>query len=144
MHKNIEEFIAQKNVAVVGVSDKKFGGAIYKTLKQRGYKVHAVHPSRSSFDGDTCYSKLGDLPSEVTAAVIAVSPNSAETILGEDVPMGISHLWFLQGKDFSSAVARAEARGIKTISGKCILMYAQPVTGVHAVHRFLARLFGRV
>jgi predicted CoA-binding protein len=144
MHKNIEEFINQKNIAVVGVSDKKFGGAIYKTLKQQGYNVYPVHPARSSFGGDTCYPKLSDLPSDATAAVIAVSPGSAESILDEDGLSAITHLWFQQGKDFSKAIARAEARGIKTISKKCILMYAQPVTGIHAVHRFLARLFGRI
>jgi hypothetical protein len=35
----------------------------------------------------------------------------------------------------------AEAYGIKTITRKCILMYAGEVTGIHAVHRFFAKAF---
>jgi len=37
--KVVEDFIAQKKIAVVGVSRKKtkFGNAIYKELKQKGF-----------------------------------------------------------------------------------------------------------
>ena len=144
MDEVIEYIINAKRIAVVGVSDKKMGGAIYKTLKQKGYTVYPVHPTRESFDGDTCYSNLRAVPPETKTAVIAVSPESAEGVIEDALSAGITHLWFQQGKDFSGAVAKARAKGLKTVSRKCILMYAQPVTGIHAVHRFLARLFGRV
>ncbi len=42
-----EHLVSQRNIAVVGVSDKKFGGAIYRTLKNRGYAVYPVHPTRN-------------------------------------------------------------------------------------------------
>lgn len=144
MHDAITQFINQKHVAVVGVSDKKFGGAIYKTLKKRGLAVYPVHPTRDMFDGDTCYPRLTDVPSDVKAAVVAVSPEAAITIVEDAIASGIGHLWFQQGKDFSDAEAKAKATGINTVAGKCILMYAQPVTGIHAFHRFLARIFGRL
>lgn len=144
MDRTIEEFMNAKHIAVVGVSQKKFGGAIYKTLKQKGYTVYPVHPTRRSFDGDACYRTLGAVPSEVKAAVVAVSPEAAGAVVDDACSAGITHLWFQQGKDFSAAAARAEAGGVQTITRKCILMYAQPVTGIHAVHRFFARLFGRL
>ena len=144
MDEVIEHIINEKHIAVVGVSDKKFGGAIYKTLKKKGYAVYPVHPTKKSFDGDTCYDRLDSLPPEVKAAVIAVSPEVAEKII-ENARLGqITHLWFQQGKDFSGPEAKASAKGLQTVSGKCILMYAKPVTGIHAFHRFLARLFGKV
>lgn len=144
MKSNVDDFTGQKHIAVVGVSDKKFGGAIYKTLKKRGYAVYPVHPDRESFDGDACYSRLGDLPADVKAAVVAVSPQAANTIVDDAAKAGITHLWFQQGKNFSDAEGKAQAGGINTVSGKCILMYAQPVTGIHAVHRFLAKIFGKL
>ncbi len=144
MSLNTEQFVDQKRIAVVGVSDKKFGGAIYKTLKKRGYTVYPVHPSRQTFDGDTCYSRLGDLPDGVKAAVVAVSPDVAETIADDAGSAGFTHLWFQQGKDFSSAEKKARSAGIATVSRRCILMYAEPVSGIHAVHRFLARIFGKL
>ncbi len=144
MDQAIERFIAQRHIAVVGVSDKKFGGAIYKTLKKRGFDVYPVHPSRNTFDGDTCYSRLGDVPIEVKAAVVAVSPDSAAGVVEDALAAGITQLWFQQGKNFSDAVNEAQAGNIATVSGKCILMYAEPVSGIHAFHRFLARIFGRL
>jgi len=140
----IEKFLSEKHIAVVGVSDRKFGGAIYKALKQRGYTVYPVRPNRTSFDGDTCYPRLTDLPPHVKAAVVAVSPITAEGVVEDAHAAGITQLWFQQWKNFSRASARAAALGMQTVSRKCVLMYAQPVTGIHAVHRFLARLFGRL
>ena len=49
-----------------------------------------------------------------------------------------------QGADFSGSAAKAEAARITTITGKCILMYAEPVGGIHAIHRFFAKLFGKL
>jgi predicted CoA-binding protein len=144
MNSTIETITSSKHLAVVGVSDKSFGGIIYKTLKKNGYAVYPVHPTRESFDGDRCLASLRDLPPNVKSAVLAVSPTAAEQVIDDAVSAGITHLWFQQGKDFSAAVARAQAKGIQTVSRKCILMYAQPVTGIHSVHRFLARAFGRL
>jgi len=144
VNENIEYFADLKHIAIVGVSDKKFGGAIYKTLKQRGRQVYPVHPSRESFDGDACYKNLAALPSDVKAAVIAVSPEAVDKVVDDAASAGMTHLWFQQGKDFSGAIAKAKEKGLHTVGGKCILMYAGPVTGIHAVHRFLARLFGKL
>lgn len=140
----ISGFVQAKHMAVVGVSDRKFGGAIYKSLKKKGYVVYPVHPTRESFDGDACFSGLGSLPAEVAAAVVAVSPETAMSVVDEASSSGIRRLWFQQGKDFSEAAAKAEGLGLSTVTGKCILMYAEPVTGIHAFHRFLVRLFGRL
>ncbi len=144
MNSNIEAIAGSKQLAVVGVSDKKFGGYIYKELKKRGYKVYPVHPTRDSFCGDTCYTSLTKLPTSVKAAIIAVSPESATAVVKNASSAGMTHLWFQQGKDFSEAITNAESLGLQTVSRKCILMYAQPVTGLHAIHRALARLFGKL
>lgn len=131
-------------LAVVGVSDRDFGGAIYKTLKQRGYTVYPVNPKRDDFDGDRCFASLRELPPQVKSAVIAVSPERAENVVDDAIAAGFSHLWFQQGRDFKAVVAKAESNGIQTVSRKCVLMYAQPVTGIHSFHRFLARALGRL
>jgi hypothetical protein len=144
MDKAIQEIVGAKHVAVVGVSDKKMGGAIYKTLKKNGYTVYAVNPGRETFDGDPCYARLSALPETVKAAVIAVSPDVAEAVVVDAHSAGFTHLWFQQGKDFSRAADKASAKGMSVVSKKCILMYAEPVKGIHAFHRFLAKIFGRV
>jgi predicted CoA-binding protein len=144
MDERIGQFIASKKIAVVGVSDKKFGGDVYKTLKKHGYEVYAVNPKRETFAGDRCYPDLRTVPSEVKAAVIAVSPKVVDKVVDDAKAAGMEQLWFQQGRNFAKAVAAAEAAGMSVVSRKCILMYAGPVTGIHAFHRFLSRLFGRL
>jgi len=139
-----EEICNSKHIAVIGVSDKKFGGAIYKTLKKNGYTVYPVHPNKTVFDGDRCFPSVKELPEDVKMAIVAVSAAAAIKVTDEAIETGLTHLWFQQGADFSETVAKADKAGIKTVSKKCILMYAQPVTGIHAFHRFLARLFGKL
>jgi predicted CoA-binding protein len=144
LSETIKYIATQKHIAVVGVSDKSFGGEIYKTLKQRGYTVYAVHPTRQTFLGDPCYVSLKAVPTNVKAAIIAVSPESAETIIDDAAASGVSHIWFQQGKNYSALVRKAQEKGIQAVSRKCILLYAQPVTGVHKFHRGLAKIFGRL
>jgi len=52
--KLVEDFIAQKNIAVVGVSRKKskFGNYIYKELKKKDYQIFAVNPNLEFAEGD--------------------------------------------------------------------------------------------
>ena len=144
MNEIIQHFIDSKSIAVVGVSDKKFGGVIYKTLKKKGYVVFPVHPNKENFDGDKCFSKLTELPDEIKTAIIAVSSGAAKTVVDDAIEAKFTHLWFQQGADFSESTEKAEKNGIRTVCGKCILMYAEPVTGIHSFHRFLARLFNKI
>lgn len=141
MDQGAADFVKAEHIAVVGVSKRKFGGSIYRTLKKRGYQVYPVHPRMSTFDGDPCIRRLTDLPDRVDAAVVAVSPRHAEEVVRDAHQAGIERLWFQQGPDFRDVAMTAEAHGIKTVTGKCILMYAGDVTGIHAVHRFFAKLF---
>ncbi len=142
MNERIESFLKSRQIAVVGVSKRKFGGVIYKTLKKRGINVCPVHPGKESFDGDKCYPDLKSVPDTVDAAVIAVSPANAEKVVADAWDARITRLWFQSGANFSRVVERAEASGLQTVSRRCVLMYAPPVTGIHAIHRFIARLFG--
>ncbi|MCU0414888.1 MAG: CoA-binding protein, partial [Ignavibacteriaceae bacterium] len=58
--KIVEDFLAQKKIAIVGVSrtKTKFGNTIYKELKQKNYDVYAVNPYITTFDDDPCYVDL--------------------------------------------------------------------------------------
>ncbi|MCX6828878.1 MAG: CoA-binding protein [candidate division Zixibacteria bacterium] len=146
MTREIENFINQKNIAVLGASPsgKKFGNAIYRELKSKGYQVYPVHPTAESIENDRAYNSLKTLPAEVTAAVFAISPDKALEAVDDAVAHGTKRIWFQQGANFKLAVEKAKAAGIETVTKKCILMYVPPVNSIHAVHRFFAKIFGRV
>src|SRR3990170_6583552 len=56
----VQDFLAQKRIAVVGVSDKRETGCnlAYRKFKEAGYAVSAVNPRLTNFEGDPCYPDL--------------------------------------------------------------------------------------
>lgn len=144
--KLVEEFLAQKNIAVVGVSRKKtkFGNAIYRELKQKDYNVFAVNPNMSEFEGDTCYSDLLSIPEKVDAVVINVPPMQTEKVMREVNEAGIKKVWLQQGSQSDEAINYCEENGIDCISNECILMFAQPSAFIHRAHKWVWGVFGKL
>jgi uncharacterized protein len=141
-----DQFLDNARVAVVGATDnkRKFGYTIYRTLKAKGIPVVPVNPGADTVDSDRAFARLSDTGGDITAAIIVVRPDKAVDVVRDAIAGRVRRLWFQRGADFSEAERIASEAGLQTVSGKCILMYAKPVNGIHAVHRFLARLFGSV
>ena len=71
-----EEFMAQKKLAVVGVSSTKTatGNGIFKALRDQGYEVYPVNPKAETVEGVTCYPSVKALPEPVGGVVIVTRP----------------------------------------------------------------------
>ena len=145
MDESIAQFCKPQRIAVVGVSPtgKGFGYTIFKTLKKRGFDVIPVHPSGGAIDEQTGYKSLVDIPDAPDSAIVVVQPESALQVVSDAAVAGIKNIWFQQGADFSQAEILAREKGLTPIVNRCILMYSEPVTGIHAFHRFLHDLFSR-
>lgn len=140
----IDEFLAQKTIAVVGASRSKdkFGFAVYHDLKTKGYKVFAVNPNADVVDGDRCYAGLGALPSPADAVIMVIPPAQTLPIIEEAGRLGIKHLWLQQGSNSLEGETKAKELGMNLVSGECIFMFAEPMESFHKVHRFFNKLFG--
>jgi uncharacterized protein len=145
MNQNIIDFVEGKRVAILGVSrsGKKFGNTIAAEMKQRGYQTFIVHPEAQEIAGENCYSSLSELKGQVDGALICLSPTQALVALRQAVEAGIQNIWLQQGADSPEVLALAQELGVTPVSGKCILMYAQPVTSFHSWHRAFAKLIGQ-
>jgi hypothetical protein len=144
--KMVEEFLAQKRIAVVGVSRKKtkFGNAIYKELKQKGYQVFAVNPNITNHEGDICFPDLHSVPEKLDAVVINVSPAQTEKVVREAKQAGINKVWLQQGSQSDEAVKYCEENGIDCVSNECILMFAQPTAFFHRAHKWVWGVLGKL
>lgn len=91
----VEDFLAQKKIAVVGVSDQRETGCnlAYRTFKERGYVVSAVNPRMTEFEGAPCYPDLTSIPEKPDAVFILTNPNITEAVVQECVDLGINHVW---------------------------------------------------
>ena len=144
--KMVEEFLAQKKIAVVGVSRKKtkFGNMIYKELKQKGYQVFAINPHINNYEGDTCYPDLFSIPGKIDAAVINVPPAQTEKVVRDAKQAGINKVWLQQGSQSDEAVNYCEENGIDCVSNECILMFAQPSAFIHRAHKWVWGVLGKL
>ena len=144
--KMVEEFLAQKRIAVVGVSRKKtkFGNAIYKELKQKGYQVYPVNPNITNHEGDICFPDLHSVPEKLDAVVINVSPAQTEKVVREAKQAGINKVWLQQGSQSDEAVKYCEENGIDCVSNECILMFAQPTAFFHRAHKWVWGVLGKL
>jgi predicted CoA-binding protein len=148
----IDDFLAQKRIAVAGVS-RESGGAhggniVYQRLRQRGYQVFAVNPNADTVEGDPCYRDLRSIPGGVDAVVIATTPAVAASVARECGELGIKRVWMHRSFGAGSVSAEAHAfcreNGIASIAGGCPLMYGPTSDGGHRVMRFFVGLSGKL
>jgi predicted CoA-binding protein len=146
MDQKINRFVNSGAIAVVGVSSSKmkFGTWAYRSLKKNGYRVFGVNPSLGSCEGDTCYASLSELPEPVEAVLVSVKPEKVGNLISEATRHGVKRLWFQEGADYSKLADQASEAGLEVVTDRCLLLYAEPVTGIHRVHRFFAKLFGKL
>lgn len=151
----VQDFLALKKIAVVGVSDKRDTGCnlAYTKFKENGYQVYAVNPRISTFNGDACYADLKSLPEKVDAVFILTSPKVTEQVVQECVELGIKHVWMhcMMGTKpglaagmtsvSQPAVEMCKANGIAVIPGTCPNQFLKPDFG-HSMMRGMWKLFG--
>ncbi len=153
----VQDFLAQKKIAVVGVSNKRDTGcnANYLKFKNSGYRVFAVNPHINEFKGDPCYPDLKSLPEKPDAVFILASPRVTDQIVRDCVELGVKHVWMhcLMGTkpgiaaSMSSvspeAVELCRQNGISVIPGTCPNQWLNADFG-HALMRGLWRLVGNL
>jgi uncharacterized protein len=140
----VEDFISQKNLAVVGVSrsGNKFGNSAYRELKIKGYTVFPIHPEASTLEGDPAYKDFASLPAKVDGLLVVVPPAQTEKVVREAAAAGIKRIWMQQGSESEAAVKFCQENGISEVHGECIMMYAVG-SSLHGFHKWIWKLIGK-
>jgi hypothetical protein len=151
----VQDFLAQKKIAVVGVSDRRETGcnAAYQRFKDAGYTVSAVNPRLETYLGAPCYPDLQAIPDKPEAVFILANPRVTEQIVQQCVDLGIKHVWMhcmmgtkpglAEGNTSVSqdAVQVCRQNGIAVIPGACPNQYLNPDFG-HKMMRGIFRTLG--
>lgn len=151
----VKEFLAQKKIAVVGVSDKRETGCNlgYQKFKAAGYAVSAVNPRLTAFQGDPCYPDLKSIPDKPDAVFILANPKITEQVVKQCVELEIKHVWMhcLMGTKpnlaagmtsvSQDAVRVCRENGITVIPGSCPNQFLKPDFG-HAMMRVIFHALG--
>ena len=152
LESNVKDFLAQKRIAVVGVSRNNShhpaANLIYRRLKTNGHNVFAVNPNMAAFEGERCYPDLKSIPGGVDGVVIITRPEVTERIVHDCSDAGVRRVWMHQsiGKKGSSvspeAVEYCRQRGIRVIAGGCPMMFGPGVDFGHTCMRWVLKLTG--
>ncbi|HEU4327516.1 MAG TPA: CoA-binding protein [Roseiflexaceae bacterium] len=146
----VADFLAQKRIAVCGVSNKREVPAnlICRKLQGAGYSVFPVSPTAASFDGSACYPDLTSIPDGADGVVIVTQPDVTEALVRQCAAAGVRRVWMHQSFAGSGTSVSAEAvqfcrdNGISVIDGACPMMFCEPVDIGHRCIHWLLKATG--
>ncbi len=144
----VDDFLAQKRIAVFGVSRDSAQAAnlVYRNLRKASYEVFAVNPNAAQVEGDPCYADLRSIPGGVDAAVVATTPETTDSVVRACAEQGVSRVWmhrsFGKGSVSAEAAAFCRERGITVIAGACPNMFLPGTDAGHRCMRFVLKLTG--
>jgi predicted CoA-binding protein len=149
----VDDFLAQKRIAVAGVSRDNshhpVGNLIFHRLKATGHDVFPVNPNMQTFEGEPCYPDLRSIPGGVDGVVIITRPDVTKQIVQECSDAGVPRVWMhqslLSGSSVSpEAVAYCADHDISLIAGACPMMFGPHVDFGHACMRGIMKFTGKL
>ena len=149
----VRDFLAQKKIAVIGVSDKRDTGCnlAYRRFKDAGYQVYSVNPRLTTFDNAPCFPDLKSLPEKPDGVFVLTNPKIAEQVVRQCVDLGVKRVWLhcMMGTKpglaanmtsvSQDAVKMCGDNGIAVIPGACPNQFLNPDFG-HRMMRMLCML----
>lgn len=145
----IEDFLAQKRIALIGASrdPKSFSIILFKEFRRRGYQVVPVNPKTPNVLGTPCYARVQDIQPPVQGALLMTSRQTTESVMEQCAKAGVPRIWVhgASGKNNVSerALNLCRERGISVIAGQCPFMFLPGCSGVHRIHGLVRKITGR-
>ena len=145
-----EEFLAQRRIAVAGVSrdEKQPANLIYRRLRDTGHEVYAVNPNAEEVEGDPCFGHVADVPVALDGIVVVTTPDVAEQVVAEAHDAGVPRVWLHRGMGPGSsspaAVDFCTEHGMAVIPGGCPNMFGDTSDPGHRCMRVMLQLSGKV
>lgn len=144
----IDDFLAQKRIAVIGVSrnPRDFTRMMFNEFLRRGYDALPVNPNAGEIGGRRAYASVGQIEPKPDAALIMTPAAQSEAVARECAEAGVERIWFYRATGHGAVNERAvdlcESRGMSVVSGRCPFMFF-PNPGLHGLHGLLLKLIGR-
>lgn len=153
------DFLAQRTIAVIGISSKPqaLANTLYKVLRTPQRNVIAVHPRLPSFEGDPCYPTLQSIPQKIDGVFIAAKPENAERAVDECIALNIQRVWMHNsfGLQYTShpsstssvsvnALQKCREHAISVIPGACPMMFLDKRDPFHSCLRWFLSVTGRL
>ena len=140
---DIESFLGQKRIAVVGVSrhENEYSRMLFRELARRGYDVAPVNPEAREVEGARCFARIADVAPAVEGALVLLPSAAAETAVRECVEAGVKQIW--SRRDVPGASELCREQDVSLVTGVCPFMFLPHGAIFHQCHALTMRLVGR-
>jgi len=145
---DIDDFLAQKRIALVGVSrnPQDLSRALLREFVRRGYEMAPVNPNLTEAEGLRCFARIQDVTPAVDGALIMMPAERSAEIVQDCAESGIKRVWLYRGAGPGAVSAEAvnlcSRYGIRVVTGYCPYMFWPETSFVHRAHKFAMKVVG--
>ncbi len=124
MHKAIEQALAMKNVAIVGLSNKpdRPSNHVGVYLAAHGYTIIPVNPTEDEVMGLKAYPSVSAIPTEIPVEVVDIFRKGEDTppIVEQAIARGAKAVWLQLGISSEASRRLAEEAGLLYVEDHCM------------------------
>jgi len=148
MMAEIRDFLAQRRIAVAGVSqqERDFSRMLFRELRKRGYEVIAVNPAAREIEGSPCYARVQEIQPPVENVLLMTKPAVTYALVRDCAAAGVKRVWMYRaggdGAVQPDAVTFCREHGIEVIPGECPFMFLPGGAWYHRAHGWVRRIRG--
>jgi predicted CoA-binding protein len=121
MSQDIDEVLALKTWAIVGLSNNEFRAAysVAQILKEKGHRIVPVHPKAEEVHGEKGYASLEEIPFPVDVVDVFVNSSLAGDVVDTAINIGAKAVWLQLNVIDEAAILRAKNAGLLTVMNHC-------------------------
>jgi predicted CoA-binding protein len=121
MSQDIDDVLALKTWAVVGLSNNEFRAAfsVAQLLKEKGHRIVPVHPKAEDVHGEKGYATLEEIPFPIDVVDVFVNSSLAGDVVDNAIKIGANAVWLQLNVIDEAAVLRAKKAGLLTVMNHC-------------------------
>lgn len=144
----IDDFLKQKRLAVVGVSanPRDFSRGLFREFQRRGYDMVPVNPKLEEVDDCRCYARVQDISPPVDGALLMTPAGVTGEVVKDCAEARIGRVWMYraggQGAVNDDAVDFCQSNGIRVVPGECPYMFFPKAGFIHRAHGVIRQLRG--
>ena len=121
MSQDIDQVLALKTWAVVGLSNNEFRAAysVAKLLKEKGHRIVPVHPKAEEVHGEKGYASLEEIPFPIEVVDVFVNSSLAGDVVDTAIKIEAKAVWLQLNVIDEAAILRAKNAGLLTVMNHC-------------------------
>jgi len=145
---DIEDFLAQKRIALVGISrdSTHFSRRLFRDLRQQGFTMIGVNPLLKEVEGTRCFAHVQDVKPPLDGALVMTPAAQSADVVRDCLAAGVTRVWLHRGAGAGSvsleAVDLCQQQGIRVVAGYCPYMFLPQTPFFHRMHGFWMKLTG--